>query len=42
MFFNFKTGHINMLQLGKGLLYRCFPFQLTFTTKEKSTISSFP
>jgi hypothetical protein len=40
MFFNFKTGYIDMLQLRKGLLHGCFPFQLTFATKEKSTISS--
>jgi hypothetical protein len=40
MFFNFKTWHINMLQLGKGLLYGCFPFQLTFATEKKKHISS--
>jgi len=36
IFFNFKTGQIDMLQLGRGLLHGCFPFQLTFATKEKS------
>jgi hypothetical protein len=35
MFFNFKTRHIDMLLLGKGLLHGCFSFQLTFATKEK-------
>jgi F-box interacting protein len=36
IFFNFKTWHIDMLRLGKGLLHGCFPFQLTFATKEKA------
>jgi hypothetical protein len=36
IFLNFKTGHIDMLRLGRGLLHGCFPFQLTFATKEKS------
>jgi len=35
MFFNFKTGYIDMLQLGKGLLHGCFPFQFTYATEEK-------
>jgi len=34
-FFNFKNGNIDMLRLGKGLLYGCFLFQLTFGTKKK-------
>jgi len=35
-FFNFKTGDIDELQLGKGLLNGYFPFQFTFTTEEKA------
>jgi hypothetical protein len=35
MFFNFKTRHIDMLQLGKGLLHGYLPFQLTCATEEK-------
>jgi len=38
IFFNFKTGHIDMLRLRKGLLHGCFPFQLTFATKEKAQL----
>jgi hypothetical protein len=34
-FFNFKTGDIDMLRLGKGVLYGCFPFQLNFATRKK-------
>jgi hypothetical protein len=34
--FNFKIGDIDVLQLGKCLLYGCFPFQFTFTTEEKA------
>jgi len=34
-FFNFKTGDIDMLRLWKGVLYRCFPFQLNFATRKK-------
>jgi len=37
-FFNFKNGNIDMLRLGKGLLYGCFPFQLTFGTEEKAQL----
>jgi hypothetical protein len=36
IFFNFKTRHIDILRLRRGLLHGCFPFQLTFAIKEKS------
>jgi hypothetical protein len=40
--FNFKTGHIDTLWLGKGLLHGCFPFQLTFATEEKAQLVHHP
>ena len=42
IFFNFKTRHIDMLRLGKGLLHGCFPFQLTFATLEKAQLVHCP
>jgi len=34
-FFNLKTRSIDQLRLGKGLLYRCFPFWFIFIIEEK-------
>jgi hypothetical protein len=36
VFFNFKTGSIDMIWLGEGLLHGCFPFHFYF--RGRSTI----
>ena len=36
IFFNFKTGSIDMLQLRKGLLHECFLFQSIFIVEKEA------
>jgi len=39
-FFNLKTRSIDMVQLGRGLLYGCFLFWFIFITEEKTQLNT--